>query len=123
MLHLSNFLENNVLVGPPQCFIFVIICHLRGNYASLQEITEIVALEVQLNAEVDKNIKLEQYTQAPRKFTLPQYMRGGMMKIVSPWFTMLSRTICRGIDTSEIKFHAVYRVGRRRQKSNLITHR
>ena len=83
MLHLSNVLENNVLVGPPQCFIFVIICHLRGNHASLQEI-KIVALEVQLNAEVDKKHQARTVHSGAEKIYASTIYERRMMKIVSP---------------------------------------
>ena len=56
-----------------------------------------MALEVQFNAEIEKNIKLEQYT--CRENLRFNNIREEENDI--------------GIDTSEIKFHAVHRVGKK----------
>ena len=78
---------------------------MKGGLEELNK--KIVALEVQLNAEIEKNIKLEQYTRRENlRFNNIREEEG----------ESLIRNVIQNdmdIDTSEIKFHAVHRVGKK----------
>ena len=69
-----------------------------------------MALEVQLNAETEKNIKLEQYTRRENLcFINIREEEGEDCK--SLIYNVIQKDM--GIGTSEIKFHAVPRVGKK----------
>jgi len=71
---------------------------------------KIVALEVQLNAEIEENIKLEQYTHRENlRFNNRREEEGEDCK--SLIYNVIQKDM--GIDTSEIKFHALHRVGKK----------
>ena len=80
---------------------------MKGGLEELNK--KIVALEVQLNAEIEKNIKLEQYSRRENlRFNNIREEEGEDCK-------SLIRNVIQNdmdIDTSEIKFHAVHRVGK-----------
>ena len=81
---------------------------MKGGLEELNK--KIVALEAQLNAEIEKNIKLEQYTRRENlRFNNIREEEGEDCK-------SLIRNVIQNdmdIDTSEIKFHAVHRVGKK----------
>ena len=71
---------------------------------------KIVALKVQLNAEIYKNIKLEQYTRRENlRFNNIREEEAEDYK--SLIYNVIQKDM--GIDTSEIKFHTVHRVGKK----------
>lgn len=91
---------------------------MKGGLEELNK--KIVALEAQLNAEIEKNIKLEQYTRRENlRFNNIREEEGEDCK--SLIYNVMQKDI--GIDTSEIKFYAVHRVGKKmeRQKFNGAT--
>lgn len=81
---------------------------VKGGLEELNK--KIAALEVQLNAEIEKNIKLEQYTRREnlRFNNLREEEDEDCKSLI---YKVIQNDM--GIDTSGIKFHAVHRVGRK----------
>ena len=85
--------------------------NMKETKGGLEELNKkIGALEVQLNAEIEKNIKLEQYTRRENlRFNNIREEEGEDCK--SLIYNVIKKDM--GIDTSETKFHAVHRVGKK----------